>query len=138
MFESQGKLHYSIVKYHKLIVEVDSEIVRYYRAMMPKYVQSQPQMHRPHISVTRHERIPNLDFWGKYEGELVKFYYDGIIHEDTVYYWLNCFCGRLEEIRVELGLSVHSQYTEPPEGFKKVFHITISNKKSFPHEKMNK
>jgi hypothetical protein len=138
MFESQGKLHYSIGEYHKLIVQIDPEIVRYYRSMMPKYVQSQPQMYRPHISVIRHDdpkwwqlkrRWRFWRHWGKYEGELIKFNYDGVVHEGTVYYWLNCFCSRLEEIRVELGLPIHSQYTQPPEGFTKVFHCTIGNKK---------
>lgn len=129
MFESQGKLRYSIGTYHKLIVEIDSEIVRYYRSLMPKYILTNSQMYRPHISVVRHEIIPNLDIWGKYEGEEIVFYYDGIVHSGTVYYWLNCFCGRLEEIRVELGLPVHSRYTTPPERFKHCFHCSIGNSK---------
>lgn len=127
MFKSQGKLSYSIGEYHKLILQIDPEIVRYYRSLMPKYIQTNSQMYRPHISVVRHEIVPNLDLWGKYEGETIVFYYDGIIHSGTVYYWLNCFSGRLEEIRIELGLSVHSLYTEPPDTFKKVFHCTLGN-----------
>jgi hypothetical protein len=70
-----------------------------------------------------------MEVWGKYEGQEIDFSYENVIHSGTVYYWLNAFSTKLEEIREELGLPVSSQYTLPPEGFVKCFHITIANQK---------
>lgn len=112
-------------------MEIDKGLVSFYRSLIPKYKEMQPQMHLPHITVVRtsKEQPPNEEFWGKHKGEKITFYYSPIIHEGIFYYWLNVFCVRLEEIRHELGLSIHSPYTEPPEGFKKCFHVTLGNKK---------
>jgi hypothetical protein len=113
----------------KLNVLVDPGIVSLYRALIPPYYTANPQMYAPHISVVRKETPPNMEFWGKYEGEVVEYAYSPEIHRGTVYWWLNAFCVRLEEIRTELGLPVSSQYTMPPEGFVKCFHITLGNSK---------
>ncbi len=58
------------------------------------------------------------------------FFYHPQIHEGKIYYWLEIYCTLLEDIREELGLPVVSQYTLPPEGFRKVFHMTIGNTKA--------
>jgi len=91
-------------------------------------------MYPPHITVVRvhKEKVPNKEYWDKYAGEEIEFSYSPIVHEGSVYYWLNVFCVRLEEIRRELGLSVVSEYTLPPEGFIKCFHMTLGNKKPQP------
>ena len=114
---------------HKLNVMVDPGIVSYYRSLIPKYVHLNPQAFAPHISVVRRETPVNMDFWGKYEGEEVKFAYGNVVHHGKVYYWLNAFSERLEEIRLELGLPVSTEYTRPPDSYTKVFHITIGNTK---------
>lgn len=131
MFEATGRLRYDIHPKvgHKLIVEVDPAIGPYYRSLVPKYIPIKPQLYPSHISVVRHEIPPNLEFWGKYEGEVIPFCYDNYIHNGKVYYWLNAFSKRLEEIRLELGLPVDSPYTRPPDGLAKTFHITIGNLK---------
>ena len=131
LHKSQGILRYSIEPNvgYKLIVEVDREISNYYRSLIPKYIDWLPQKYPPHISVVRHETPPNLEAWDKYDGEKIEFEYPGIIYSGTVYWWLNAFSERLEEIRVELGLPISSMYTRPPEGFDKVFHITLANRK---------
>jgi len=135
LFESVGVLRYSIKEDYgyRLVVEIDPEIVNYYRALIPPW-KGKParQMYAPHISVVRNEVPINLDAWGKYEGEQVPFLYSNHIYHGTVYWWLNAFCTRLEAIRVELGLPVSSQYTMPPEGFVKCFHLTIGNMKDGP------
>jgi hypothetical protein len=125
LFKSQGKLHY---EGSKLIVEVNPEITTYYRALVPKYINLNPQKYAAHISVVRKEPVDS-PHWGKYEGEMVTFHYENIVHHGQVYYWLDAFSNRLEDIRVELGLSVSSEYTRPPDLFEKVFHITIGNLK---------
>jgi hypothetical protein len=135
LYKSVGVLKYTDVSTAgiKLIVEVDPGIVDYYRALIPPwYPKLNRQMYAPHISVVRRETPPNMDVWGKYEGENVEFFYSNVVHSGTVYWWLNVFCKRLEEIRLELGLPVDSPYTLPPEGFDKCFHMTLGNCKEQP------
>ncbi len=130
LFESTGVLRYSFKEGYgyRLVLEIDKDIVKYYRSLIPPWKgKPNPQMYDAHVSVVRKEVPPNLDAWGKYEGEEVRFLYSNHIYNGTVYWWLNVFCVRLEEIRVELGLPVSSQYTIPPEGFDKVFHCTLGN-----------
>lgn len=120
---------------YRLVVDIDPGISEYYRALIPLgMVQLNKQMYSPHISVVRKEVPPNIEFWGKYEGEEVDFAYDNVVHHSATYWWLNCFSKRLEEIRLELGLPVNSPYTLPPEGFAKCFHSTIGNTKEHPRQ----
>lgn len=130
LYKSEGILRYYGPPY-KLIVEVDQGIGDLYRALIPKYMPVNRPMYPAHITVVRSEKETPviLDSWGKHNGERVEFYYDPEVKVGTVYYWLNVFCKRLEEIRVELGMSVDSPYTRPPEGFLKCFHLTIGNSK---------
>jgi len=127
LHESHGILHYGD---RKLIVSVDPQLALFYRSLIPKYKNVAGQRYAPHISVVRNEVPPNMNLWGKYEGERILFLYDPIIQNDTLYYWLNVFSVRLEVIRVELGLPVTSPYTKPPDGFLKCFHTTLGNCKS--------
>lgn len=124
---SIGTLHYSVGHSHSLRVNIDQGIMLYYRALIPKSISTNKPMYEAHISVVRKETPVHLDHWEKYEGHEVEFQYEPIVRFGEVYCWLNCFSVRLEEIRVELGLAVHSLYTLPPEGFKKCFHSTIGN-----------
>lgn len=138
LYKSSGKLRYS---HHegavgfKLILEVDPGIASLYRALIPKHVGLNHTRYDPHISVVRREQTVNMDYWGKYEGEEVEFEYDTEVHHGKVYWWLNAFSTRLEEIRVELGLPISSEYTRPPDGYEKVFHITLGNTKFLGTEK---
>lgn len=123
---------------YKLILEIDQNIVEYYRSLMPKYIKTNKQMYSAHISVVRKEVPPNESLWGKYEGEEFPFTYGSTVYAGTVYYWINCFSVRLEETRLELGLPVSSIYTLPPEGFTRCFHCTIGNTKDDPQAKNSK
>jgi hypothetical protein len=129
IYSSSGPLLYSWEKEYgyKLIVEVDQGLSDYYRSLIPKWIKTNKQMYDPHISVVRKEVPKNLEYWGKYEGEEIDFQYTGTIYFGTVYCWLNTFSKRLEEIRLELGLPVSSEYTRPPETYIKVFHYTLGN-----------
>lgn len=130
LYKSAGPLRYETGNAGvKLIVEVDPGIVSLYRALIPKYHKTNPQMYKPHISVVRKEVPPNMEHWGKYEGEIIEFEYSPHVHHGQVYWWLNCWSKRLEEIRQELGLPVDSPYTRPPDGMAKTFHCTIGNTK---------
>lgn len=112
-------------------MECDQAIADYYRALIPKYKKPAPQRYGAHVSVVRKE-IPDLAAWGRHEGESVEYVYTGTVYFGRVYCWLNVFCTRLEEVRTELGLPVRSEYTLPPEGFTKCFHMTIGNYKNDP------
>lgn len=128
MHTSIGNLRYSQADYgYKLIVEVDQGISEYHRALLPKWIDSNRQKYPAHISVVRHEVPPNLGLWGSHEGEEVEFNYTHEIFFGQVYCWLNVFCKKLEQIRLELGLPVSSQYTRPPNGYLKCFHLTLGN-----------
>lgn len=129
MFRSTGILRYHNEPVLKLVVDVDQAISDYYRSLLPPYKKANPQRYGAHISVVRKEIPPNMQFWGKYEGEEVEFFYAPGVQFGKVYCWLNVWCNRLEEIRIELGLPVTSEYTLPPEGFVKCFHSTIGNYK---------
>jgi len=130
LYKSYGYLHYG--EEWKLIVKIDQDISNYYRSLIPKYMEVYPQMWPAHITVVRVKReVPTIiKPWKKYDGQPIEFLYSPIIYWDEKYYWLDVYCKALELIRKELGLPYVSQYTLPPSGFKKVFHITIGNKKA--------
>ena len=56
--------------------------------------------------------------WERYSGEIVTFEYNSIIRDDELYFWLDVSCPRLLDIREELGLPRHPEYS---------FHLTIGN-----------
>jgi len=129
MFDSVGILKY-FDDSHKLIVEVDPEIVRYYRYFVPEWVKLNKQKHKPHISVVRNETPNMLDKWGLHENQEVSFQYSNDIQHGQVYYWLEVYSQDLEYIRAELGLTPHSDITMPPD-HNRCFHITIGNLKGW-------
>ncbi len=130
LFHSSGPLRYSQPNGgYKAIVEADTGIGKYYRSLIPKWIDTNPQKYDAHISVVRNETPINLDLWGKYEGEMIEFTYANHVYNNQTYWWLNVFSKRLEDIRVELGLPVSSQYTLPPSGWIKCFHLTLGNSK---------
>ena len=126
-YNSIGILKYSDNPY-KLIVEVDEEISRYYRYLVPKFINLKKQAFPAHISVVRKEIPLNTEFWKKYNNIEINFIYENIIYNDNTYYWLNAFSPKLEKIRLELGLPNISDITCSPDK-KHKFHITIGNLK---------
>jgi len=129
LYESKGVLRYSGA--NRLAMEIDQGLADFYRCLIPKYMPCNRPRWAAHVTVVREEKEEPVhrEFWGRYEGEEVPFLYSPIIQTGKVYYWLNVFCTRLEDIRIELGLPCVSQYTLPPEGFRKCFHCTIANQK---------
>jgi hypothetical protein len=130
LYESTGVFRYEGSA--RLVVETDQGLSDFYRSLIPPWLPCMKPRWPAHITVVREEKEApvNKEHWGKYDGQEIKFLYDPIVREGKVYYWLNIFCEKLEEIRLELGLPVVSEYTLPPEGFRKCFHMTIANKKT--------
>lgn len=140
LFASSGILNYTKVEPYnegtiqnpyRLTLDVDKELARYYRSLIPKCYLTNLPRYSPHITVVRPEKETpiNMEYWERYQGEEIPFYYDHQIFSDETYYWLNAFSDTLENIRSELGLPISSMYTRPPTGYVKCFHITIANKK---------
>lgn len=132
LHESKGVLQYRKEgNSYGVVVRADQGISDFYRSLIPKYFACNRQKYPAHITVVRihRERPQNMKFWGLYDGLEIDFFYSSYIHEGSVYWWLNAFSTKLETIRQELGLPVTSQYTRPPDGYNKCFHLTIGNKK---------
>lgn len=129
-YQSSGTLHYSTIRdgTYKLIVDVDQGIADFYRKLVPKARYVQRQGFPAHISVVRKITELNTEVWGKYENEVVDFLYNPTIDWCTVYYWINAYSARLEQIREELNLPVYDS-VGVPEGCRQAFHITIGNLK---------
>lgn len=134
LHQSTGVIRYTT---NWLVLDTDNEICRYYRRLIPKHVGIKKQRYPGHITVLRpkyEEEILYPEYWGKYQGKTVSYFYSPIVQNSEYYYWLNCFSVELEEIRAELGLYVDDRFTTPPKGFRKTFHITIGNCKDLDQE----
>ena len=129
LHESSGPLRYSASEgKYWLVVDVDPGIVEVARALVPKTVRLNRTRYAPHITVIRNEVPPDLTAWKAHEGEMVTFQYDSFVYNDELYYWLNAYCQRLNDVRTELGLHPVSEWTRPPD-MADCFHITIGNLK---------
>ena len=122
-FPSTGVLEYK--GDNRCVLNISPDLCRYYKSLIPKSQSVQPQMFPCHITVVRtgKEEPLNREAWGRYEGEVVPFEYENAVSRGSVYYTLNAWSERLEEIREELGLPrTRTGYDE--------FHITIGNTKN--------
>jgi hypothetical protein len=114
-----------------IVAHVDSEISRYYYSLIPKYIDRQPQMYPPHITIVRHgKEKANTSNFGRFANKKIRYYYDPTIYEGNIYFWLNAYSTDIEQIRVELGLTNRRfNSTIPQWPFNQTFHITLGNKK---------
>lgn len=133
LHRSSGFLRYFSNPY-KLILEVDNEIARYYRALCPRALGLRIPMYPAHISIVRNSTPERMEYWGQYEGREMEFDYEEWVYNDEIYFWLNCYsvsfngegAKTFEEIRTELGLLPHDKTSRSPDGRCK-FHMTIGN-----------
>lgn len=125
-FKSYAKLDYSPLPHFRLVGEIDPGIAEFYRALIPKHITFIKPMYAPHVSIVRKEIPTNVAVWGKYQGELVEFWYSPYIFFGKIYCWLKVQSVRFEEIREELGLPRHSHITRPPDE-QPCFHTTLGN-----------
>lgn len=127
MFTSTGTLIYSDLPQFRLVVNIDPEIAKYYRSLLPKNIKVRLPMYKPHISVVRHETPTRLEYWKKYHGKQVSFIYNPYIFIGVTYCWLKVHSTELEDIRVELGLARHRTGVTRPPDEQPCFHTTIGN-----------
>lgn len=131
LYQSTGTLRYSDSPY-KLVVEADPQLAAYYRALVPRWIDLCAPRYPAHVTVVRNEDSVILEAWRRHEGEQIEFEYSPVVRFGEIYYWLDVFCVRLEEIRRELGLLATSRFTRPPDGYSRWFHLTIGNLKVAP------
>jgi len=121
MFKSSGTLRYG-TKSWWITLKTDESIPEYYRWFVSKHVhyKCSGSRHGSHITVNRGESEPvNLEFWGKYNGQEVEFFYHELQH-NKLYTWLRVECEFLSNLREELGL--------PPRTHG--FHLTVARSQS--------
>lgn len=133
MIKLTGKLHYDHTEEYgyRLVLEICPGIPLFYRWLIPKWYQVNGLRAKAHITVIRREKPANLKAWGKYEGEVVEYEYDpeSLQTDGKIYWWLNCYSHRLEQITEELGMPFVN-YIKPAKGYRKVWHTTVANMKS--------
>lgn len=122
-YESTGTVFYG--PGIRAVVEIDEGIINFYRSLIPKYYTIKPQKYKAHITIVRLniEKPTNMEPWGKYEGEKIKFSYSPRIKNDLTYFWLDSYSEDIERIREELGLPKYRVDRQE-------YHITIANLKN--------
>lgn len=146
---SEGVLRFEPEPF-KVWVEVDPEIARLARSLIPPYYGVSPGRYPPHISVVRNETFNYSEWLHEYyrdpnrgiasgikssqlpvfTQESVLFRYDPVVRsmEGSPYWWLRVHCPDMTRLRLDLGLPESSQWSRPPDN-EEVFHCTVGNTK---------
>ena len=114
----------------KITLELGRDFGDYYRSLIPKCIKTSRQAYPSHITIVRGgiEPIPNMEFWEKYQGKEIPFYYLPLVRYYANVYVLDVFSKDLCDIREELGLGPYRR------GYRR-FHVTIANDKFLRKEK---
>lgn len=128
MFISTGTIQYREGLW--VTASICQDLADYYLSLIPKAWKVIKPRWSAHVTIARPEENPtNLHNWGKHEGQIVSFIYDPTILEEKGFWWFNLWCVEMEQIRLELGLSIKSRITIPPPGYSKCFHCTVATDK---------
>lgn len=128
--KSIGLLRYSIGgEGPRLVVEVAPDISRLARSLIPRSFLAQGTRYPPHITVVRNEDVADHPAWMKRDGDSIQFSYSSMIYNDEVYFWHRVHSDLILDVRVELGLPLHTDFTRAPDGHES-FHITVANRKN--------
>ncbi len=123
-----------IIRYYEyyVVAYVDQGIVDFYRSLIPKSKNVTRQRYPAHVTIVREEKdFPsNRQFWHKHEGKIIQLKYNSVVRNSQFYYWLDVVSKDIEVIREELGLKNEVYDLKPPEGYAKLFHITLGNTKN--------
>lgn len=131
MYLSTARIEYRIEKSgHWVTAWMDPEILNYYFTLIPKYYRVKKSGWKAHATVIRPEDNPVIgNDWGKYEGEIVHLIYDPYlwVDDERGIWWINLWCQKMDQIRVESNCTITSRITKPPwPGYSKCFHCTIA------------
>ena len=118
---SVGTIRYGKSSWY-MVIDCCPELGRLYRTLFYESVYRTRKIQKPlygnHITVIRREEPTNKDLWFKYDGMEIQFEYSPLANCNRYYHWLPIKCSKLDEIRVELGL------TNPPIC---PYHMTFGN-----------
>jgi len=127
MYFSAGIIHYDTSDGNRVTVGVDQSVADYYYSLIPRYYKAIKPRWKAHITVVSPiDEIVHPEKWGAREGQTAKFVYDPMILREKGYWWFNLWSIEMEDIRKELGMSIISRITIPPEGYTKCFHCTLA------------
>jgi len=101
------------------VAEILGDFGDYYYRQIPKYISKNRQKYPCHITIVR--VFEQVEFDGYKDGELVTFTYSPIVKEDDKYFFLECWCDDINDIRTHYGLRPFRMYD--------CHHITVGNKK---------
>lgn len=99
------------------ILDCDTSIVSYYRALYKLYRYKTQELMRPawdsHITIIRNEEPPNPVSWEKHAGQSFEFEYGHEVHTNGSYWWVTVTCQPLMDLRKELGLPAPKSIGRP-------------------------
>lgn len=106
-----------------MMLWLDEDLIKYYRALCPKYLNINPPRTPAHISIVRIFEFPNKAKWHDYQGISIEIIYENIVYSDGIYFWLDAYSDEISSIRKSLGLPAFlGDFT--------CQHITIGNIKN--------
>lgn len=126
MYKITGKIE---VRPRSIVANVDNEIGRYYRSLVPRYYYIQPPKYHLHATVVRSGEVELIT---KTFSGTIDIYYSPVIYYKEPYFWLNCWSEEIAKIREELGLR---KFRFPDQTS---YHITIGNIKNESSTKINR
>jgi hypothetical protein len=126
MFASSGVIHYDTSDGNRVTVSVDKAIGEYYYALIPKYYRVLKPRWNPHVTVVSPvDEIVHPEAWGLREGQIANFVYNHEVFYEKGFWWFNLWSLEMEQVRRDLGMTLKSRITIPPEGYSKAFHCTV-------------
>lgn len=118
--KGQGRLKYG--QDNRLVINVDPDLTRFYRSLIPKHITFKIPKYFPHITVVRGkwEAPVWTEKWMKRENEIVYFEYSPETQFGGMYIWLPVRSEKIGELRQELGLQKNFWKFQE-------YHLTIAN-----------
>lgn len=126
MLTSNGIVHYDTADGPWVTVWVDQQLADYCHSLIPKYHRVCRPRWKAHVTVVRPEDFPvnpDLQHWGKHEGEKVNFVYDPTVLYEKGFWWFNLWCVTMEDIRKELGVVYCKPHYYSPTGIFKMLSL---------------
>lgn len=129
LISSIGRIKYSKKPSIRVVLDIDPELARFYRSLVPKHISHQKPKYKPHITIVRTgiETITKWDSWGLYDGAEIEFSYDPCVQIGRKYIFLDVYSNKLGEIREALGLPRFRIPHQSVKTTKQCYHVTIAN-----------
>lgn len=107
------------IRNNSVVANLSKDFSDYYRSLIPKYIQYNPQYYRPHITIIRNFENPKNSYYKIFLNKIITIYYSNDLQFDNPYYYFNCWSNNISDIRIGSGLSKYRKNNS--------YHITIGN-----------